>query len=490
MNIFLANVGNRDIAYNFAGDTNSPGFIRFEKKMDFWNEVADELDFKGLGMRLATEKLNQHFEKYKEKLTAPILFPSLNFILNEFDNIKQIDSLILFVTDNPKKNWNWNWDTIEAGKLLEKLILEDKVFAEKIKNIQIIEAKDVKQKNINPSNYDEAYKFILRKTDELLPGDDHNVFTALSGGIPAMNSALRSYIIERFGFRAFLIQNEEPSENEKELGVEGKAELISSWTFRKTILLRLIKGFLERYDYQAVLEIIESEKINDKILVSLCSHGKARLNFDFEGAEGFLRGLNLSDNHQRVLQSSTSSHTSLQRITEIAFIARILLERKDLIAFLALTACFRELVVDLTISILGISLPTNHESFGKKLEKVKEEKKKLNQSKKKTVVIKILKDIEWKTNLNKLCELRNDILHHGRGVNISDIEEILPNSKKEFPKLTSDIIDNLLELYYLSYNTYAQIDEPKNIYALLNEMIIKLFDKFKPKANKFLTTSQ
>jgi len=469
MNIFLANVGNRDLAYNLF-DIDASLYVCFEKKCEYWHDIIRELELSGKGTRIATEKININFGQYQDRLIVPIIFPSLEFVLTK---VEKIDSLVLLVTDNPKENQqNWIWDTIEAGKIIEKLIRADKNLTNKIKNIKIVKAEAD-----NPNEYDAAYKFISHKFDTLLQGKIDNVFTAISGGLPAMNSALRSYTIERFGVKTHLIQKDEPLDDDKESGIHGRAKSIDSWIFRKTLILRLVKTLLERYDYEGVLELLKNESVNDPTINKLCAHGKARFNFDFKRAEGVLSGLKLNSSIEN-LKNSASNHTDLQRISEIAFIAQILLERGDLIGFLTRTASFRELVINIVQDTLSFTFSKGHPSFADKLNEITDATKKMPQSEKKRKLNSILKEITWNSNLHLLCELRNDSLHHGRGIDIYDIEKVFPNCKKDFSRLSSRIIDNLLDLKRLLFKQ-IQINEPSDIYNDLNQMILQFLGSYK-----------
>jgi len=467
MNIFLANVGNRDLAYNLS----ALFYVCFEKKCEYWEDIKKELELCGIGMRIATQKINTNYEHYKDKLVAPILSPSIDFV---FTQVEKIDSVVLFVTDNPQEDQkNWIWDTIETGKLLEKILRSNDDLSRKIKSIKIVKA-EVE----NPNDYDAAYIFISNKLNALFKGKVDNIFTAISGGIPAMNSALRSYTIERFGIKTHLIQKDEPFEREKEAGIHGQAKKINSWTFRKTIISRLVENLLQRYDYEGILELLKSESINDVLLDKLCAHGKARLNFDFNGAKAILAGIKSTNQPLINLKNSVSNPSYLQRAAEIAFIAQILLSRGDFSGFLTRTASFRELVVNIIADTGGISFPKGFVSFAKKLEQIEKTANAMPYSNKNNKIHSTLQKISQKSVLTALCELRNDNIHSFRGINISDIEKVLPNCKKEFLLLASEIIDDLLELKDLFSKT-TRINETSGIYNNLNQMIIHALNNYK-----------
>lgn len=244
MNVFLANVGNRDVALD-VGDW----FLTFSKGRE-GTDLAKHLGC-GEGTRNLALQIRNNLAKYSESLRLPILGPALQAALRYAQHIHLV---LLFATDQPSSAGpHRDWDTIESAKLIESLL--PTLFGDQLETIMTVPVQ------FNASEHDRAYDFIGTTLDREVQRDASSVFASIKGGIPAMNAALRERIVQRFGPHALLIEIDEPPEGERWTGNEGRARIINSWPFRRDGVLRLLENLLTRYDYGGALRLIELEGI-------------------------------------------------------------------------------------------------------------------------------------------------------------------------------------------------------------------------------------
>ena len=335
MNVFLANVGNRDIALKVEGTA----FVMFSKGNDGVNGefgvARDDLpkDIRTAeGTRDLSKAVLDSFCRHKKDLCFPIIKPALTAVQKK---VGQIDKIVLFATDQPKETDEHHlWDTIESAKLLKVLISTEFPC---IKDIKVVPVE------FNPSLHDKAYKFIGEQLETKLGIDKNDqVFASIKGGIPAMNSALRERTIQYFGPRAWLVETDEPALDERWDGKEGDSRILSSWPFRRQGVLRLLEDFLKRHDYSAALQLLEAEAVDILWVKPYLQHALARTNLDFLGASQCPKDKPEPPDCAKKWKNSAEDEWGLQRLDDLAHSAQITLERHDYVGFLYRVTTFSE----------------------------------------------------------------------------------------------------------------------------------------------------
>jgi hypothetical protein len=458
MNIFLANVGNRDVALDMGGL-----FFTFSKGGD-GKLLAKELKC-GEGTRnLALYvKSNFTFDQQRTSLRFPILSPALREAVRQ---VGRIDLVLLFATNQPSTTAEYHriWDTIESARLIESLL--PTTFSSQIAHLEIVEVE------FNPSEHDQAYEFIGKKLDEKVPRDVSRVFASIKGGIPAMNAALRERVVQRFGRHTFLIETDEPPESEPWQGQEGKARIVSSWPFRRDGVLRLLDHMLNRHDYSGALRLLKLEGVQAPEAEAFLQHALARINLNFKGAATYLDGMVGTPLQWKNLAADA---WGLQRIADVASTAQNALEREDYASFLSRATtfcenCRRLLCWMLTsikiekgrLSFLEIEridrALANHlrsqnlrcsnqdpffptwRTVGEFSSAVIEWGVNVKHPNQKLLADKVLQDLE---KLRVLEQLRNELEHHMQGVSYSDIEIEFSNARQIFLPLTEEILKDI-----------------------------------------------
>ena len=482
MNVFLANVGNRDVWI----DTGA-GFYSFSKGED-GTHIAKHLGCKR-GTRHLSLHVLSHLEQFKDSLHFPILNPSLTAAL---ERVSSIDRLILFATDQQHElEEHKDWDTIESARLID-LRFQD-LFAEKIGKLEIVTV------NFNPSHHDRAYEFLGEALRDLVPESADAVFASIKGGIPAMNAALRERVVHRYGKRAWLIETDEPPEGKRWEGVYGEARIISSWLFRRDAVLRLLKSLLDRSDYSGALRLLELEGIQTSEVHAFLKHALARMNLDFRAASSWLDGLTGSAYQWKV---SAEDAWGLQRLADVAHTAHNALEREDYGVFLSRVATFCENCRRLLCWVLtGVRAESGGISFSQVAqvnnvlaEHLRSRDLSVLNKQPHNPVWKVDRDffsssIEWgrqnnpsaeflvdavRGNLGKLRgleNLRNEIEHLMQGVSREDIQHNLPNPETVFPELSSLILDNIVRLKRILTGSGA--GTLRNIFSEVNAAAIQ-----------------
>lgn len=481
MNIFLANVGNRDIALDI-GDL----FLTFSKGDD-GASLARKFKCQ-VGTRNLALYVQKNINKYRDALRLPILGPALQAAL---EHARRIDLLVLFATDQPlSAEPHREWDTIESAELIN-LLLPD-LFRDQVGSVVI------ERVEFNPSEHDRAYNFIGSVLDKKIPREADIVFASIKGGIPAMNAALRERVVQRFGQRALLVETDEPPEGERWQGQEGKARILSSWPFRRDMILRLLEHMLNRYDYSGALRLLELEGIQASDAKVFLQHALARLNLDFKGAAAHLEGMIGTPHQWRILAEDA---WGLQRLADLACTAQTALEREDYAGFLSRTATFCENCRRLLCWVLT---DVKAESGGISFSKVagtdsaladhlaSRELLRFNEKparpvwradrnffsaaiewgvnnkhpSEKSIVDKVRRDLG---RLSGLEQLRHDVEHQMQGVSHDDIETKFSGALHDFAPLTEEILKTIASVQRIA----AGINPPaiRRIYDEINETV-------------------
>ena len=494
MNVFIANIGNRDIALNVGDDAN-PWYVYFDKGED-GKYVRQFLSLPDdAGARAMAEHVRQNIGRYADLLKFPLLIPPLDYALSQVDSL---DLVLLFATDQSKSvKAHWPWDTIESAYILGERLPLNANFQNKISRIEIIPVAD-------PSSHDLAYNFIGEVLNQYVPlSQVKRLFATISGGIPALNSAFRAQAIDMYGALATLIQADEPSSQERASGVESPLNIVDTWPFRKTAILRVVHTLLERYDYSGVQQVLAREKVSCPQIDAFLQHANARFNLNFEGAATALQHFGSGKPAQWKI--STTDPWRRQRLAELAWTAQVLFERRDFVGFVTRIASLCETTRrQLVWLVVGLKIEEGHLSQskvgrcslnlcgflkGKNLKEVsngiwKVDRALFNaiirwgeqqgQNTAQATAVKAVRGLI--AQLGKLEKFRNEAVHLIKGTSKSDVEQAFPQFEQRFPSFRDDLI-KAMETVERVMTKPTHFVEPEQIYKDINKEILEELEK-------------
>ena len=504
MNIFVANIGNRDIAFN-CGTEKDPEFVTFSKQRSQGASEVQKVLGCGPGTRAMVSALSEAFPNYEtllRYLRFPILRPALKQALADCGQDCELDRIVLFGTDQDPNEvpHHHPWDTITTAKLLKDLLPIDPDLRLGMNGTSI----EVFPVRSHPHRFESAYRH-LEGVFGRFTGTDHQIYASVNGGIPALNTALRIRALNSFGPRAHLIETEEPSAEQKRRGAEGGSTIADSWPYRRDALLRIARDLLDTYEYDALLDVLdrelsEEEKKGFRGAQALLRHAAARFNLDFENAAEILRkGVRrqslLNDVAKPFGETAARGPSSLQRLQELSWTARIFFERGDISNLVVRTAMLREtarrqLVYLLTdVEATSSHIPpdclddglndvledagvykghhgdwSNNNLFLKKC--IEWSKKQLTDTETKNAVNNARKHIK---NLEPIKNLRDDFIHQSKGVSEEEIERRF----ESLDELTDALQQLLRIMQRLHGNLGQQSKVVADVYTRLNETIIE-----------------
>jgi len=485
--VFVANIGTRDIVLN-VGDPSRPCYFSFDKGEE--GEAVRQFLGCGEGTRAIARHLRRQLAQYADRLKLPILAPALRLALGQVGSLERV---VLFATDQGEAAGEHRlWDTIESASLLQQLLPQ--AFRGRITHIDIIPV------SVNPSAHDLAYTFVGEALTRRLPASPvTQVFASIKGGIPALNAALRTHVLDLYGARAALIETHEPSRLDRLDGKEGEARIVSSWPFRKNALLRVVRALLDRYDYSGVQQLLAAEGVNHPKVVALLQHAQSRFNLDFDGAAEALKTYGSGTPHQWKI--SAREAWGRQRLGELAWTAQILLERKDFVGFVTRVASLcetgrRHVVWHLTRLKLDKGHLTQDEARkhdkqlpvfldGKGLLKVgggwKADRELFNaliqwgKQKQQPEVVKAVEEVQQLIGkLGPLEQLRHEALHLIRGISAADIEKAFSKCEARFPDISRQLLEAMATVERMTTGATHFVPE---IYQDLNQAILEELEK-------------
>lgn len=173
----------------------------------------------------------------------------------------------------------------------------------------------------NPSLHDGAWAYVEASLKELPVPADAEVVAIVSGGTPALTSALVSLIIAQRGPKARMLQVNCPSEDVGRRGGFGDVDEIVTWPLRRAGILRTVMLLVERYDYEGAQKTLDAEEVHDARLTALLMHGHARLNLCFDEARQFADQF-ASEELFRKLRDTAAEEWNAQRLSDIAYAAQ------------------------------------------------------------------------------------------------------------------------------------------------------------------------
>lgn len=483
--LFVANVGNRDVVLNLLGEGQL--YASFDKGED-GDAVAKELGCEP-GTRAIAAYLRQNLERYLPRLRLPILLPGLTAA---FQQAGSIDLLVLLATDQDSAPQEHRmWDTIESARLIQGILETDPQYAELgIKQIEVLPIQG------NPSNYEYAYKVVGQHLGQINSqfAPPQWVFAASKGGVPALNAALRSHTVDIYGAKAVLVETDEPTKEQRQIGQVGTAKRMDSWPFRKSAFLRVLSSLLERYDYVGVGQLLESERITDPTVWAYIRHAQARFNLNFFGAKAALEGYHSGKaNHWRI---STDYNWQRQRLRELAWVAGILHERGDYVGFITRIASMCEVARRQAVyHLIGLKLekgflaektvrqyPGLSEFLMGKTRFYDESKYRVDRDLLSALldwwVLENPASAELVINLRKALEpfngleaRRNEALHSQNGTSRQDIEEAFGEPSKQFGHKADELV---VALERIERYRGHQFGESKNVYDEINVEVLSL----------------
>ena len=441
MNVFLANVGERDIALR----VEDAALVTLRGSMNEFDHIQQKdlpEDIRGVeGTRHLSAKVRENIVAHKANLHFPIIKPALRAVL---DMVRTVDKIVLFATDQPKTlpGGHYDRDSIKSAKLLKETLIPCKfgIPEEKIKVVEVA--------GFNPSQHEPAYEFIGKKLEELKIAKKAQVFASIKGGIPGMNSALRERAVQHFGPRAWLVETDELSKDDRASGKEGTATVTSSWPFRKQSVLRLLEDFLNRHDYSAAWRLLTFHAVKSREAKAYIEHALARTNLDFDGAVECLNGCTLPADAEWENSATDKNEWCLQRLDDLAESARVAFERRDYAGFLYRVKTFHE-----SCSAIWKKAATKSNPHANDLH----------------------------TDLNgflKLNKLRDGLAHKSKGASLSDLKSAFPDIGKKFRPLTKKILNKIKSILN-DMGTSPQDIIP--VYDQINKEVRNLVEKWNPR---------
>lgn len=309
MNVAAITIGNRDIKYE------GEYFYKYQKNKGLQTSTFPKFNGE-FTVRNWGEYLYDNYEKFKDKISFPIIMPFIEYLKLR---IECIDKLILVATDqsNSVDKYYRNNDTIYFAKIVEQYFTKDK-FVKQSKIIRI---------NGNVADMDAVYKELkeyFRKTRFLrdIP-DDSDFYISPTGGIPAINTALLLNSIVKFKNKVHQYRVDEKTANAIPI------------SFNKNFLAELenfsIMNLMKKYFFASISEICSNNFIKEISKYAYC-----RMNFLFGEAFPIIEDLVANPEYRNKVLEIYTDHRNLMddknmKLNELIFIARIKIIQKQYI---------------------------------------------------------------------------------------------------------------------------------------------------------------
>jgi len=249
---FVANVGSRDIIVD--GRSNLPK------------------DSRTLG-----EMILANWDAYKADLRLPILVKALESVINKHG---EVAAIVLFASDQRDQTYR-HTDTLPFAHIVQRHMREK--YGQWIdERLSIVTIGD------NPSDYDSMMKFYGDALKPLVIYD--RIYTAVTGGTPAMSFMLLWHGVEVLGERA------------QPLYVLQERAIPNALNIGQTLLLKTvrddIRASLKLYQYPSVYQLLmthqtllkEAKQLPYTTIVALVEYARLRFNFNFDLAQSALLG--------------------------------------------------------------------------------------------------------------------------------------------------------------------------------------------------------
>lgn len=224
--------------------------------------------------RLDGAELLANYEAVRGELSTPILSAGIGHVLQTADTIERVQ---LFVSDQPAPpvtlERHWERDTIELGKLLQRLLQEQ--FGERLQRIEC------EPMRFNPSDYNRTLPFFAERLPLLIPPDGVDaVYVAPVGGTDASNVGLTINAVRTYREKCqFIYVPERGSVQVLRL----HEELLGDYARQEA------KAHLARHNYAALRETLKQAHLGKPWHQHLCDYADHRMRFDFQRAEEALQ---------------------------------------------------------------------------------------------------------------------------------------------------------------------------------------------------------
>lgn len=307
--LFLAQVGLRDVRVNVADRGNPPKFLscdRWEVKevcqflLGQLPNVPNATNLRNdltncPGARSAGRALCFLWDTKKQVLDDRVRLPLLEPSLEEAGRILGHDrgatlDLCLVATDQDPDQGDprhWRNDTVELARFCLRY-LQDRYSTLVATVLPVYPLREA------PHQHDQAYRQVRGLPVQQCKG---LVFLEASGGIPAVNGALRELCLTWFDDRLVLLQPVEVGETELREGKGSSVQRIPLRPFRADRLLRRLEDLVEAGHYDGAADLLEKEnqvrqddRFYDPRASALLRYAAARFNLDHASALEALQG--------------------------------------------------------------------------------------------------------------------------------------------------------------------------------------------------------
>lgn len=458
-------LGLRDVRYNVGTDT-EPRFLSCDFKGNEDAELAAYLHCDN-GARFITLKLhervkaNPHDESGRFRL--PIITPCLEYLVKEAET-ERLETILFVVTDQPEAEPKRITDTVNMASLCEELLQTTCLANSSVEFGTLVVGAD-------PDQYVSAYRQIGRQLPSLLPlraGDRCYMF--LSAGIQAVAQALRQHGLRLYEEAWIPCQVKEPRDptvlHKGECSSAGSVKALDRENpFLEDALIRTVRTLVERYDYTAAWQVWRSSLLRTSPMTDMVKpvllHAIARLNNDLDEAYSLAPKL-ASD-------LAPASRTIPIELREVRDGADVALKHGQLLQFIIRIATFYEnglryLAAELTedntwlrakemspetlLRVLGrpVGWAVSQTSRGvylidRQILKTVTGTKRLYVGKRKSE----LENICTKLNqLDRVYDLRNDLLHRAGSVTENSIKDQTGLSCKDIMKRCDEVLKKIL----------------------------------------------
>lgn len=506
MNILMTNVGERDLYYN-VGTEKSPYYCHCEYDKDGVKRLASHLECKE-GSRYIGEAILTLVGMDSDVLNR-CRYPIIKTKLFESATNTVFDKVILVAT-NQKEDVQERFrdrDTIHTAHIIKLLIEAD--FPDNVHDVEIVEYSQ-------PLHRDQTYAFFGNQLRQMVPNPDTltKFHALLSGGIPSLNASLKDHAMHLFRDKCQFNEVSPPSDTALRRGeaVIGVLDNVQTDPFLKDLCKSIVFPLIERYDYAAVREVLNSFKgisFWDDKTDMLLAHATQRINLKLQDAAVAIKCIH-DDPPYEQWYNEVSNSSLLDRIRELYSVADIRYESEEYPECLWRISSFYEasilylfgILLDLKPTRLGFKvdeLKKTHPDVHIYLSKnenckqhkghwdtsrwfIKEVISYCKRNKKKTCFEEWELVYEHLSSLNALSSLRNKMLHDQAGISVKDLNDnFRPEASLAPPKINKSdhhlyIIPTMRSIMRKFLNNKTFGGGKKGTYRAINIELTKLLN--------------
>ncbi|MBA5851159.1 hypothetical protein H2684_07530 [Clostridium sp. cel8] len=351
--IMIITVGTRDV--NLDGEIfgNVTYSEKFSELKDAFNGRANTLSIRNGG-----KIIYENYERYRKRLSFPIIEPIIEHVLGENN---KIDKIFIITTDQKEnvKDQYRDRDTLFFGKIIEKMIKQK--YKKRFSNIECYEVECNNITDLGNMN-DEFKKFYNKKLKKYI--GNAKLYIDSMGGIDSINTAVMINGILSFQNDCIILHKSE------ECNMVHPLRFVSSFTLEMD--KSRLKKALENYNYIYALEIVKSNKNLSKY-EDIIEIIKNRLYFNLDECKRIAHKVEaeaLYDDKIRdeiiknLDEIEKIENSSEGKIKELYFNARIKYIQEQYVDFLLRIFRFEEeLVTNYTCKYLGIKQSERYEKI-------------------------------------------------------------------------------------------------------------------------------